>query len=355
MKKILTVLLAFLILIGIIGAGVYFWYNNQLDKIPSNDTTQVEIEIEKGESVQQIATKLETAGIIQNADIFYVYVKLNNLGKEIQAGKFMIPRNLNVPQVADSIQKAAGNDIWVTIPEGLRLDEIASKLEEAFLKEENSEFEKEKFIDIVTNPNKYELESEILKYKEEGKSLEGFLFPDTYNVAKDISTIKIVDLLTSTLENKIKSEELNLESHPYLKPYEVMTLASIIEREARNREDRFMISDILLKRLKGEMEGVKLLQVDATLLYEEKDWDAVITKQLKEKDSLYNTYKTAGLPPTPICSPGLESINAALNPKSNKYFFYLHDDEGQIHYAKTSKEHTNNVRCFINKNKDYCL
>jgi UPF0755 protein len=282
-------------------------------------------------------------------------VKLNKIAPEIQAGKFQIPQNLTVVEVAEIIQRAAGSDIWITIPEGLRMDEIAELLDEKFLKEENTQFDENVFLDIAQNPQGYDLGVDIIENIPDGKSLEGFLFPDTYNVRKDITTEELVILLVQTLEDKLENARLNIESHDSLSAYEIMILASIIEREAFTDEEKYMISDILQKRLRGEMEGIKLLQADATLLYEEKDWKAVVTKELKEKDSPYNTYKVTGLTPTPICNPGIEAIKATLDPSENEYFFYLHDEDGKIHYAKTHDEHVNNERCYINKSPDYCL
>ncbi len=355
MKKILIVILILLIFSGLAYLFAKSWYEKQINLEASDSSELIEVEIESGESAKDIAVKLQTAGVIKSSDLFFLYVKLNKIAPDIQAGRFQIPQNLTIVEVATFIQKAAGNDIWITIPEGLRIDEIATILDEAFLKEENTVFDKSTFIDICENPDNYDLTSDILQFKKENASLEGFLYPDTYNVRKNITSAEIIELLLDTLDQKLKSNDIDLTSDNDLTPYEVITLASIIEREAFTSEERYMISDILQKRLRGELDGVKLLQADATLLYEEKNWETVVTKELKEKDSLYNTYKYTRLPPTPICNPGTDSINAVISPTQNEYFFYLHDDEGKIHYAVTNEEHINNQRCYINKNQNYCL
>lgn len=355
MKKFLMFVFIGIIILVVAGAGVYAWYKKQINIKAGDSNSLVSVEIEQGESIKSIAVKFQTAGVIKNSDIFFLYVKLNKIAPKIQAGKFQIPQNLTVVEVAGIIQRAAGNDIWITVPEGLRMDEIADLLDEYFLKEENTKFDKDLFLKICENPDEYDLDVSILENKPEGKSLEGFLYPDTYNVKKDITSEELVEFLIGTMEEKLKGEGVNIESHKTLSAYEVIILASIIEREARTSDERYMISDILQKRLQGEMEGVKLLQADATLLYETKDWEAVVTKELKEKDSPYNTYKTTGLPPTPICNPGLDTLMAVFDPKENEYFFYLHDEDGKIHYAKTNEEHVNNQRCYIGKNSDYCI
>jgi UPF0755 protein len=355
MKKTFTLIAIILIISILIGFIAYKWYIKQINIQTSSSSDLAEVEIEEGEGVKSVAIKLQTAGIIKSSDVFFLYVKLNGIAPKIQAGKFKIPQNLSIIEVSNFIQKASGNDIWITIPEGLRFDEIASILDKYFLKEDNTKYNNEEFLDICLNPSSYELNLEILENKPQERSLEGFIYPDTYNVKKDITSKELVILFIQTLEDKFKKENVDIESYDNLSPYEVLILASIIEREARTSEERYMISDILQKRLRGELQGVKLLQADATLLYEAKDWKAVVTKELKDKDTPYNTYKYTGLTPTPICNPGIDSIEASLDPTENEYFYYLHDDEGKIHYAKTNEEHVNNQRCFINKNKNYCL
>ncbi|MFH1543631.1 MAG: endolytic transglycosylase MltG [Patescibacteria group bacterium] len=355
MKKIIIFLMIMIAFFGITVFSVYKWYENQVD-LPAGDSSNIiDIEIEQGESIKEIAVKLQAAGLIKNSDVFYWYIKFEKIAPNIQAGKFQIPQNLTIVEVAAFLQKASGNDVWVTIPEGKRIDEVAEILDERFLKEENSMFNKNEFLKIVENPDDYQFKAEVLMFKPAGKSLEGFLFPDTYNVEKDITSKELVDLFIDTLEKKLETENVALDSHKTLSVYEVITLASIIEREARSSDERYMISDILQRRLAGDMDGVKLLQTDATLLYELKDWEVVITDEIKKNDTEYNTYTRTGLIPTPICNSGLDSIESVMNPTANEYFFYLHDDEGDIHYAKTLAAHINNQRCYINKNTDYCL
>jgi len=134
MKKFITTILIIILIIIFIAGGLYFWFKKEIKKPASSDSTLIEVEIDKGESVKDIALKLERAEIISNSDIFYFYVKFNNLGSEIQAGKFTLPKNLTMEEVANYLQKASGNDIWITIPEGLRSDEIADLLDREFLK-----------------------------------------------------------------------------------------------------------------------------------------------------------------------------------------------------------------------------
>lgn len=359
MKKLLTLFVILAIITIIAGIGGYSWFNSRAKSSPcsaeDDSTTMVEFRIVQGESVQEISVNLQKAGLISSSDIFYWYVKINRIGNKFQAGSFLIQKCLPMSEIAEILQNAKGDDVTITITEGLRIDEIADVLDGFFLNVENSNFDRTEFLNIVENPDNYDFDAEILSHKPEGASLEGFLLPETYYVSKEISTWEVVNLLVKSLESKLTSEGIDITSHPDLSAYEVLTLASIIERESRSTEERHMIADIFLRRLTDGIDGVKLLDADATLLYELKDWEAVVTIQLKESDSPYNTYKFPGLPPTPIANSRIDSINAVLNPTANEYFFYLHDDEGKIHYAKNLTQQTNNQRCYINKNLEYCL
>ena len=160
--------------------------------------------------------------------------------------------------------------------------------------------------------------------------LEGYLFPDKYAFANTVSTEDVLKTLVNNFQTKVGVKDT----------YEDIIVASMVEREGYTSSDRPMIADIIKRRLE---EGW-LLQIDATLLYPEKDWKHTITDVDKQKENPYNTYKYPGLPPTPICNPGLSAINATRNPESNSYYFYIHDPQGNIHYAKTLVEHNSNVQ-----------
>jgi UPF0755 protein len=174
-------------------------------------------------------------------------------------------------------------------------------------------------------------------------SLEGFLFPDTYVIAKNATTREVLDLLLTTFSDKITASA-PISTSKELTPYQVVVLASIIEKEAgKSYEEKQTIAGILLKRMKNGW----LLQVDAAFLYEKKDWKAPITAQDIATNTPYNTYKRLGLPPTPIDNPGLDSIKAVLFPKTSSYWFYLHGTDGIVHYAATNDEHLRNKSLYL--------
>jgi len=306
-------------------------YNNITSKPFSTDSEKIRFEIKKGVTGNEILSELSNKGLYPDNYIDYlkVYIKLNNV-PNFKEGTYYIPKNLTPPELFELLQNPQNTDIWITIPEGLRLDEIANILEKEYSTQSESVFKKEKFIQLTTD--KTYIDSLELPYKNI-KTLEGLLFPDKYLMPVQATEDYIVRTLLNNHLNKIGGDF----------SYEDLIIASMIEREGFTDSDRPMISDIIRRRLK---EGW-LLQIDATLLYYHKDWKHVIYATDKEIDHAYNTYKKAGLPPTPICNPGLSAIKASSNPTSNNYYYYIHDNSRQIHYARTYQEHLNNISTYL--------
>ena len=287
--------------------------------------------IDEGQAVDSIITELIDKGLIKESWKTYLkaYLKLNDLGSNIQAGTYNLPNNLNIMEIIESLQHAQSQDIWITVPEGLRADEIADILEDELTQYDSTDFSKEEFLDLSVNQeyiSQFGLPQEVT-------NLEGYIFPDKYAFSIETTTESALTKMIENFVSKVGTED----------SYEDIILASLIEREGYNREDRALIADILQRRLK---EGW-LLQVDATLLYPIKDWKHTITQVDKDSNNEYNTYKYLGLPPTPICNPGLESINAVRNPEPNSYYYYIHEDDGTAHYSTTLSEHNENVNKYL--------
>jgi len=226
----------------------------------------------------------------------------------------------------------------VTIPEGLRKEEIAIRFAASLDKQGE---EKNIFINDFISLT---------------KASEGYLFPDTYLVPKDISASKVVDLMKNTFEKKMSSisADVSISAHSVS---EIVIVASLVERETRTSEERPLVAGVIYRRL---AEGWPL-QVDATVQYavantklksqpitQIKYWEEV-SKQDIDISSPYNTYKYQGIIPSPICSPGLTSLKAAASPQDSEYWFYIHDESGQVHFAKTTEEHNQNIRKYLGK------
>jgi len=321
----------FLIVPVILIAILFFDYNRSINFPNSKNDEKVTLEVTEGESVEQILQSLLENELISQKNYYYTrfYLKRNNLGTKLQAGVYDLPKNLTVVELIDTLQYGRSEEVWITITEGLRKDEIADIIIEEFNGDHSPSFSKEQFLSLTTDQTFIA----TLELNEQVKDLEGFLFPDKYSFPKGISTEDVITKLVENFKLKVGEEYT----------YEEIIFASIVEREGYNSNDRPIIAGIILKRFR---EGW-LLQTDATLLYPVKDWQHTITIQDKEDDNPYNTYKNIGLPPTPICNPGLESIEAVRNPVETDYYFYIHDNDGNAHYAETLEKHNENVNKYL--------
>ena len=306
-------------------------YDTTIETPNSDSSERVTFEIEQGAALDSIITKLTESGVLKEnwSKYFEVYMKLNNLVPKIQAGIYEIPKNLNIKEIASVIQSSQEQAVWVTIPEGLRKDEIANIIEQEFTKSNGTSFSSSEFLSLTTDSTyittfgiPYEL-----------TDLEGYLYPDKYSFSVNANAQEVIGVMLTNFQKRVG----------FTDTYEEIIVASMVEREGYTSEDRPMIADIIQRRYK---EGW-LLQIDATLLYPKKDWKSPITQADKQNDNPYNTYKYQGYPPTPICNPGLAAINAVRNPKPNTYYYYIHDTNGNVHFARTLDEHNQNVQKYL--------
>jgi len=319
MKKILISTILFLLIITF----SYLFYKQAIKPVDKNSKETKIFVIQRGESLKSIIDNLYRQNLIRNRLAFYLLIKKLGFEKKIQAGDFRLSPAMDAETIAKTLTKGT-LDIWVTIIEGLRKEEIAQ----------------------VINQNFFIPESEFLKYAK-----EGYLFPDTYLIPKDATAEAIVKILVNNFYRRFNDNLRKKAKEKSLTEEEVIIIASLVEREAKYDEDRKKVASIILKRLKNDWP----LQVDATVQYalgyqphEKTWWKKNLTKEDLEIDSPYNTYKNKGLPPTPICNPGLASIKAVIDANENTpYWFYLSDKNGKIHYSKTLEEHNKNIKKFL--------
>lgn len=313
-------------------AFLYFYYNTGLEAVSKADSANtMEIVIAKGSSVKTISKQLQSENVIKNSLVFELYCKANKESEKLKAGRYRISNSMDVPEIVEVIVsgKALIDTVKFTIPEGYNLAQIEEKLNSlGVVSSEN--------IQLALNSPKYEYDF-IGQIPEREKRLEGYLFPDTYEIYKDTTAEAIVDKLLGrfntvfTEEYKNRAKELNMTID------QVITLASIIEREAKLDAERSRISAVFHNRLKKNM----MLQSCATVQYLFKEQKEVLTYKDLEIESPYNTYKHAGLPPGPIASPGLKSIEAALYPEDSDYLYFVAKDDGSHVFTKTYSEHLN--------------
>ncbi len=321
------------VVIGLLAFIVPFlWFRQALTPIDPKTTTPQVFVIPKGQSIDKIGKRLHEAKLIRSAAVFKIYVTGKGLATKIQAGDFRLNPSMNLAQIAENLTTGT-LDIWVTLLEGWRREEMAAKLVEEFAAKDAT-FDTAGFLQA-------------------SDGLEGYLFPDTYLIPPTASGSAVASQLKNTFAKKVSLTN----NQSGLSTEQAIILASILEREVATKKDRPIIAGILTKRWQNKWP----LQADATIQYllgtrtchnqlsQCNWWPQNITKQDLQINSPYNTYTQPGLPPTPISNPGLASIEAALQPQESEYWFYISDLQGNIHYAKTIEEHNQNIAKYLNK------
>lgn len=309
----------------------YFYYNNGLDALNETEATVKEIVIPKGSSVKSVAKTLEEENIIRNGLVFELYCKANKKADKIKAGKYTLKSSMDVPEIVEVIVsgKALIDTVKFTIPEGYNLNQIVEKLDSLELVSYES-------IQNALAAENYEYDF-IEQIPDRENKLEGYLFPDTYEVYKDTTAEAITDKLLRRFDDVFTEEFANRAKELDMTIDQVITLASIIEREAKLDSERKTISSVFHNRLKKGM----MLQSCATIQYILGETKEELTNKDLAIESPYNTYKHEGLPPGPIASPGLKAIEAALYPDSTNYLYFFTVDGSTHVFSRTFKEHTN--------------
>ncbi len=339
MRKLIKILLLIIVLMASI-AGLFFLRSITTSTWIAEEEEMI-VEIEKG-GVLDVARELQAKGVIENEFIFSSYVFLRGGRGELRAGRYKFEKG---ETMIDVFEKLRDGDVFfetITLKEGWTLREMAHRFEERGI------FEKEDFfratgiplpqanLEGVEEVSPKEINDfEVLKDKPEGASLEGYLFPDTYNIYFD-SPEEVVQRMVSNLDERFSNDLLQAVQEKEKNIHEIIIMASLIEKEVRIFEDKRKVSDILWRRLEVGMP----LQVDATVNYVTGRRGVDVTIKETEVDSPYNTYEYKGLPEGPISNPGMESIEAALDPKENDYWYYLSEQEaGETIFSRTHEEH----------------
>ena len=321
-------LIIFVLIFALIAFGLFFISSNSFKPVDLKSSDTQNFIVKKGQSVDSIGQELHQSGLVKSPISFKIMVSKLGLSRNIQAGGFKLSPAQTTQEIAQSLTKGT-TDIWVTILEGWRREEIAAELTKTFNQN-----------DIVFD------EDEFLRLTE---GREGYLFPDPYLMPLSTTEQSMAAMLSSTFDSKF-SDQLQAGAQKSGRSIEdIVIMASLIEREAKTDESRKMISGILWKRLDNDWP----LQVDATLQYAkgynslEDTWWTPPTAAEKQVDSPYNTYQHPGLPLGPIASPSLSSLEAAVYPTSSAYWYYLTDLEGGMHYGETLEDHNQNIANYL--------
>ena len=313
-------------------AATWFWW--QLDP-PGAAGETVEVRIDDGWSVSRIGDELNDRGIIGSAMVFNVYARLSG-STDFQAGTYDLQRDMGVRAAVSTLEDGPRLDyLELAVPPGLWADEIASRVAELPGRDGDT------FLESTKNGSarsKYQPETPSADAR---NPLEGLLWPDTYRVAESEDEIDVLASMVEQFDTHADALNLSSATTEGLTPYQIITVASLIEAEAKVDADRPLIASVIYNRLRGGMP----LQIDATVLYAVGDPEKqTITEADLALESPYNTYKVNGLPPTPIASVTEASLQAAISPAATNYLYYVVGNaDGSHAFAETFEEHQQNI------------
>lgn len=323
--------------------GMYLNFRREeIDTPASTDSTPIPFTIQPGENGATVAVRLERLGIIRNAELFRLVLRYWGVDAQIEAGDYVLRRDMSLSEVVSQLQHGRLRAKIVTVREGLRAEEMAHLLASEGL------VDQEEFIQLVRD-DAFHYDFLRDRPADAPKTLEGFLFPDTYQFAVNISTTAVIDAMLHNFDQRITIEMRQQALDAGLDLFQALTLASIVEREAVVPEERPIIASVYLNRLRRGM----YLEADPTVQYAkgydpatERWWPALSLDELRAVDSPFNTFIHPGLPPGPICSPGLASIEAVLNPADTDYLFFHAKGDGSHAFAETFEEHLENQQIY---------
>lgn len=307
---------------------------------PVTLSTDQAIEILPGTSSRSIASQLYDQGIIRSRVLFLAFVHFQGLADSLQYGRYQFSKRITMFSVIDTLHTGRGViiDIAVTIPEGLRSDQIADILVQKGVLDSSTEF----LASVRTPEPEWQQRFPFLIQRPPDQGLEGFLFGDTYRFLPHTNAQTILTTMLETFKLRvIRPNYATLEADSLL--YPTLVLASIIEREVQTADDRMMIADVFKKRID---RGIPL-QADSTVNYITGRFDERARISDTQIASPYNTYRVAGLPPSPISNPSVSAFRAALHPRANPYYFFLTDPTGVVHYGATYEDHQRNRSQFL--------
>ncbi len=315
-------LITFILLLIVVG-GFYLFYKEGSLPVNKEGKTPKLFVIRQGERLDQIATNLKDANLIRSKVVFFAIVKFLRIEKKIQAGDFRLYQAMSAEEIAKDLTHGT-LDIWVTVVEGLRKEEIAEILT--------------KGLNIP--------EAEFIS-----KADEGYLFPDTYLIPREASADAVIKIMTDNFKRKVTPELENKFHSVGLTKQQAVILASIVERESKFAEDRQPVASVFLRRLQERMSLDSDVTIEYTLGYQpglKTWWKPELSSDDLMINSPYNTRLRTGLPPAPISNPGLASLQAVAGADPNSpYLFFVADKRGHVHYARNLDEHNANIAKYL--------
>ncbi len=329
-KKKAAVLFAciFIIIMAvlIIGFGLFL-----MRPAKSGGAEQVVI-LREGMSLREASDSLEKRGIIRDKTLFMLWARLRGYSRKIKAGEYRLSSNMSPIRVISMLTRGEIITYSVTVPEGFSVTQIGGLLAEKDLVDE------QKFLSLTHN-------KEVLRsYGVTGQSLEGYLYPDTYQFGKGLSPGSIIDVMIKRFREVVMPYREAMEQTG-MTMGEILTLASIVEKETGCADERPIIASVFLNRLKKGMR----LDSDPTVIYGIKNFTGNLTREDLLKPTPYNTYVARGLPPGPIANPGLESIKAVIFPAKTDYLYFVSKNDGSHYFSTNLKDHNRAVNLYQKK------
>lgn len=330
----MRILAAVLVAAGIILGAGGFWAWKKLHTPCSTDDRQVVFTIHAGQNLKQIAAALESRGLISDALLFTLYARYKKAGTRLPAGEYLLPADLTQIQILHTLLEGKVRLYRITIPEGLNMEETAALVAMTGFCDTKT------FLNLCTDP------AFIADLNVPSHTLEGFLFPDTYFFPKSAACRQVIKKMVGTFFSVFTPRWQERAENLGLTLQEIVTLASMIEKEAGVAEERPLIASVFHNRLKKKMR----LESDPTVIYGDPEFEGRIrTRHLRRKTE-YNTYRMHGLPKGPIASPGAKALEAALYPAQSDYLFFVSKNDKTHYFSKTLAEHNRAVRKYqLNK------
>jgi UPF0755 protein len=306
-----------------VASGLFF-----ITPADKGGTNQVII-VREGLSLKEVAGELDRKEIIKSKILFELWAELLGYSRKIKAGEYELGSHMPPKRILEKLIRGEVITYPVTVPEGYTVAQISQLLHEAGL------IDKEEFLLLMDDPALLE------HYGISAPSLEGYLYPETYHFARGISARSTIDAMVGRFWRVVSPLKERMDEVGMDLP-DVMTLASIVEKETGLAEERPTIASVFLNRLKRGMR----LESDPTVIYGIKKFDGNLTRKDLNRATPYNTYIIRGLPPGPIANPGLEAIRAVLYPATTDYLYFVSRNDGSHHFSKTLSEHNRAVRTY---------
>lgn len=330
-RALIGVAVAVIVGTGVIVTAASMWFRNAVYEDRTLPAQRTDVIIQRGSTFAQVTGALQQRGVLAHALAFRILARLRHVDSDVKAGEYRFPAHQTSDEVLRRLVRGEQFAVWVTIPEGYTAHEVARALADRSLGDAGA-------YDCV-----FLHDGGIAVGGTRTPNLEGYLFPSTYLVPIDDSPQAVAKILTDQFRRELPPDaERRAKALGRTLP-ELVTIASLVEREGKVDEDRPLIASVIYNRLRLGMP----LEVDASIEYTFPEHHDVITKRDLEIDSPYNTYRHTGLPPTPIANPGKASLDAAFEPAKSDYLYYVAKPDGHSAFAKTLQEHNANVARYL--------